>query len=211
MKKESIFKFLLRVVLSNIASFAVYQLLLNLLNLFTGGGFAIFTGAQEWNGWNRDDLTPFLQLFIPIMLVVFYVLSFVLFYAIMVFIMQRSGGRREDFLHEIGATHFDRREFTAARMGNGGVGRRELIVFSIFMAVCYVMMFFGLGIFELLILPQIMIATAVLYFIPIVGTVRLILLIAISLATSVTAFYLYQTQLVPRIYEKWANERLRKE
>ncbi len=211
MKKESIFKFLIRVIVSNIAVYFIYMLLMNLLNLFTGGGFAIFSGAQEWNGWNQDDLSPFLQLFIPVMLVVFYALSFVLFYAVMLFIVSKFGGRRESFLLEIGPGHFDRGEFTAAHMGKQGAGRRELVAFSLFIVVCSIMMFFGVGIFELFILPQLMIGSAVLYFIPVTGLLRIILLVVISLASSIAVFYIYQTQLIPRLYEKWADERLRKE
>ncbi len=210
MKKENIFIFLFRVIVSNVIAYVIYNILLTVLNLFTGGGYAIFSGAQVINGWTIDDLSPAMRIFIPIMVFLCNIITFLLFYLLMAIIIFRFGGYRESFLIGIGAEHFDRKEFTAAHMKKGGTGRQEFIAFSLFITLCSVLALF-VGILELLVLPQLMLGSAVASLLPITGIVRIAILIIISIASSIAVFYVYETQVIPRICEKWADERIRKD
>ena len=210
MKKESVFAYLVRFAVCNLLALLIYEGLFQVLNLLTGGAVAIYTGIMISSGYTPDDLSPTMKVFVPIILIVLAISVFFLFYFMMFMSVKRTKKLRGEFLRSIGAEPFNRKEYARNFLRNG-YGKRELICFSVLTLICALSTYFYIPVLSFLSQPQSILTYYILTLLIIIGIpLRSVFIPAfIMIVVNLAAYYAYLTLVVPRIYEKWASERLR--
>lgn len=209
MKKESVLKYLLRFAVCNIASLLIYEVAFQVLNLITGGAVAIYSGAMESSGYSPKDLTPSMRAFVPIVLIVLAISVFFLFYLLMFLSVKRNKGIRAEFVRSIGADPFDKKAY-AKRFFQEENGRTEFIYFAILTVIGAISGYFYVPVLSFIFQPQTVLTFEVLSLLAWLGTpVSLIFPAAFMILVNLLAYYFYLSMIIPRLYDKWASERLR--
>ena len=210
MKKESVVSYLIRFTVCNLLALLIYECACRVLNLVTGGAIAMYTGMLESNGYTPDDLSPTMKILVPVLLIALAISVFFIFYLLMLLSVKRNKKLRDEFIRSIGGAAFDRKDFAKTFL-KSSQGKQELICFAALTLVAAISMYFYIPVLSFVFQPQ----TVLAYY-------TLVLLIALSgpltsplipalyvIIINMVSYFLYLKFIVPRIYEKWASERLR--
>ena len=210
MKKESVVSYLIRFTVCNLLALLIYECACRVLNLVTGGAIAMYTGMLESSGYTPDDLSPTMKILVPVLLIALAISVFFIFYLLMLLSVKRNKKLRDEFIRSIGSAAFDRKDFAKTFL-KSSQGKQELICFAALTLVSAISMYFYIPVLSFVFQPQ----TVLAYY-------TLVLLIALSgpltsplipalyvIIINMVSYFLYLKFIVPRIYEKWASERLR--
>lgn len=210
MKKESVVSYIIRFAVCNLLALLIYEGVFQLLNLLTGGSVAIYTGIMTPSGYTPDDLSPTMKALVPILLITLAVSVFFAFYLLMFLSVKQNKKLRDEFIRSIGAEPFDRKDFTKTFL-KSGQGKQELICFAALTLVSAISMYFYIPVLSFVFQPQTVLAyyTLVLL-IALSGPLRSPLIPALYvIIINTVSYFLYIKIIIPRVYEKWASERMR--
>ncbi len=209
MKKLSVGRFLKDILISEAVAIVAYILLLQFLNLVTEGNLLMSTGALSDYGWYAEDVSPVMRVVLGVAGTLFDVAVFFLFYAVLLWRLWRSRARRNEFLSDIGVARFDLAICRRTHMKRNGV--RACMYFAGLLAFCMGLEALGVPFITLPITAQRLLCHSVVsLFLPI-GMARRIVLFCVVLLVNTAVYAAYQWYVVPRVYQKWAGERLRVE
>lgn len=209
MKNLSICRFLADTLISEAVAIAAYILLLQFLNLVTEGDLLMSTGALSDFGWYAEDVAPAMRVVLGVAGTLFDVVVFLLFYAVSLWHLSRSRKRRDEYLSAIGIARFDLD--TCRRTHMRGNGMRASVYFAGFLALCMGLEAIGIPFMTLPITAQRLLCHSTVSLILPIGLTKKIVLFFVVLLINTAVYAAYQWYVVPRVYEKWAGERLRVE
>ncbi len=209
MKKLSIGRFLLDTLIPEAVAIMVYILLLQFLNLITEGKLLMSTGALSDFGWYAEDVSLVMRVILGVVGTVFDVVVFFLFYAVSLWRLGRSRTRRDEFLADIGIARFDLEVCRRTHMKRNGV--RACLYFGGFLAICMGLEAIGVPFITLPITAQRLLCHSIVSLLLPIGTARKIVLFCVVLLVNTAVYATYQWYVVPRVYQRWAGERLRVE
>ena len=207
MKKTKTIYFIRDLLLANLLSIVAYALFILALNFCTGGGISQLSGAFEYRGYSADDMSPALISFINVMITVAHIFPFFLFYFLMLWRLKRNEREKEEFLAYIGTRKFNRDEFSKTYYESKG--KSLFTTFLITLAVLLIIKSVNVPLIKVLSMPQVAFAERLFSSIGISGIFKNISSSIVSLAVNGAAFLFLQKKLCPKVYETWANERLR--
>ena len=207
MKKTKTIYIIRDILLANLISIVAYALFILALNFCTGGGISQLSGAFEYRGYSADDMSPALVTFIYVMLTVGYIFPFFLFYFLMFWQLKRSAREKEEFLEYIGTQRFDRNEFSKVYFDQKG--KNMFVIFIIFIASMSLLKIVKIPFVNSLIMSNTVCFDMLFAKLGVSGILKNIFSAIVSLAANGAAFLFLQKKLCPKVYEAWANERLR--
>ena len=210
MKKESVVSYLIRFTVCNLLALLIYECACRVLNLVTGGAIAMYTGMLESNGYTPDDLSPTMKILVPVLLIALAISVFFIFYLLMLLSVKRNKKLRDEFIRSIGGAAFDRKDFAKTFL-KSSQGKQELICFAALTFITAISMYFYIPFLTFVLQPQSILAHYILILLIVVsGPLKSALIPALYvMIINMASYFLYLKFIVPRIYEKWASERLR--
>jgi len=206
-KKTKTIYFIRDLLLANLISIVAYALFVLALNFCTGGGISQLSGAFEYRGYSADDMSPALVTFIYVMLTVSYIFPFFLFYFLMFWQLKRSTREKEEFLDYIGTRRFDKNEFSKVYFEQKA--KNLFVIFIVFIAAISLLKIIKIPFVNTLIMSQTIFFDMLFTKLGVTGILKNIFSAIVSLAANGAAFLFLQKKLCPKVYESWANERMR--
>ncbi len=199
MSKPKITTFLKDFIIVNAILFGAYLVMTTVVSMFFGQAMLDFGMASTTGEKPNVVLTIFYAL---LQLAVFFG-----FYAFSLFRFEKESEEKRVFLTEIGSEKFDVAEFSkkyfAAR------GKYMLIYFSVIVGIVSSTRMIGIPLLSILILPQSMLPSVLLSVFGVNAGSRSFLLFIITVIVNVALYFVYQRYVCAKVYEKWADGRLR--
>lgn len=199
MSKPKIATFLKDFVIVNAILFGAYLVITTVVTMFFGEVVLEF-GTAPTTGEKPN-----------IVLTIFYtLLHFAVFFGFYVFSLFRFEKESEEkrvFLAEIGAERFDVAEFSRKYFNERG--KYMMIYFSTIVVIVSLARLIGIPLVSMLILPQSMLPTVLLSVFGIDSGSRSILLFIVTVIVNIALYFVYQRYICAKVYEKWAEGRLR--
>lgn len=199
MSKPKIATFLKDFVIVNAILFGAYLVITTVVTMFFGEAVLEF-GTAPTTGEKPN-----------IVLTIFYtLLQFAVFFGFYVFSLFRFEKESEEkrvFLAEIGAERFDVSEFSRKYFNERG--KYMMIYFSTIVVIVSLARLIGIPLVSMLILPQSMLPTVLLSVFGIDSGSRSILLFIVTVIVNIAIYFVYQRYICAKVYEKWADGRLR--
>lgn len=199
MSKPKITTFLKDFIIVNAILFCIYLAVVTVVTMFFGNAMIEFGMAPSTGENPNAVLTVFYTL---LQLVVFFG-----FYAFSLFRLQKDGEEKRVFLAEIGAERFEVAEFSkkyfAAR------GKYLMIYFSAIVGIVSFARLIGVPLISMLIHPQSMLPTVLLSLFGINDGSQSFLLFIVTIVVNIALYFVYQRYICAKVYEKWADGRLR--
>ena len=199
MSKPKIATFLKDFVIVNAILFGAYLVITTVVTMFFGEAVLEF-GTAPTTGEKPN-----------IVLTIFYtLLQFAVFFGFYVFSLFRFEKESEEkrvFLAEIGAERFDVTEFSRKYFNERG--KYMMIYFSTIVVIVSLARLIGIPLVSMLILPQSMLPTVLLSVFGIDSGSRSILLFIVTVIVNIALYFVYQRYICAKVYEKWADGRLR--
>ena len=199
MSKPKIATFLKDFVIVNAILFGAYLVITTVVTMFFGEAVLEFGTAPTTGEKPNIVLTIFFTL-----------LQFAVFFGFYVFSLFRFEKESEEkrvFLAEIGAERFDVAEFSRKYFNERGKYMR--IYFSTIVVIVSLARLIGIPLVSMLILPQSMLPTVLLSVFGIDSGSRSILLFIVTVIVNIAIYFVYQRYICAKVYEKWADGRLR--
>lgn len=199
MSKPKIATFLKDFVIVNAILFGAYLVITTVVTMFFGEAVLEFGTAPTTGEKPNAVLTIF---YILLQLAVFFG-----FYAFSLFRFEKESEEKRVFLAEIGAERFDVKEFSRKYFNERG--KYMMIYFSAIVVTVSLARLIGIPLVSMLILPQSMLPTVLLSVFGISSGSRSILLFIVTVIVNIALYFVYQRYLCAKVYEKWADGRLR--
>ncbi len=210
MKKRSyIWRFLKDLLLADLLATGAYVALLMLLNLVSEGRLVMSTGALTGQGWDAADVAPAWRVALTVCGRVFDAATLLAVLAILWWRLRRDAGRRADFLAAIGTSPFDAVAFRRTYIRGEGT-RATAVYAAVLLALCLAEAL-GVPFATLPIVPQTLLCKALVALTPLSGGLRQTVVCVAVVAVNAALYGAYQALVVPRVYARWAGERLRVE
>lgn len=199
MSKPNLKSFLKEFFLINAILFVIYLALTTVVGMFFGG--AVLEFGEAFASGEKQS----------IFLTVFYALlqsaAFIGFYAFSLFRFQSKTEEKRAFLAEIETEKFNPSEFSPKYFSEKG--KRLLIYFSSTYGLISFARFIGIPVPLFLIFPQSMLLNVLHLVIGKKAGFMGIALFIISITVNIASYFIYQRFICVKVYEKWANERMR--
>lgn len=199
MSKPKITTFLKDFVIVNAILFGAYLVITTVVTMFFGEAVLEF-GTAPTTGEKPN-----------IVLKIFYTLLqlavFFGFYVFSLFRFEKESEEKRVFLAEIGAERFDVAEFSRKYFNERG--KYMMIYFSTIVVIVSLARLIGIPLVSMLILPQSMLPTVLLSVFGIDSGSRSILLFIVTVIVNIALYFVYQRYICAKVYEKWADGRLR--
>lgn len=199
MSKPKIATFLKDFVIVNAILFGAYLVITTVVTMFFGEAVLEF-GTAPTTGEKPN-----------IVLTIFYTLLqfavFFGFYAFSLFRFEKESEEKRVFLAEIGAERFDVTEFSRKYFNERG--KYMMIYFSTIVVIVSLARLIGIPLVSMLILPQSMLPTVLLSVFGFDSGSRSILLFIVTVIVNIALYFVYQRYICAKVYEKWADGRLR--
>ncbi|MBQ8260615.1 MAG: hypothetical protein IJY97_13760 [Clostridia bacterium] len=199
MSKPKITTFLKDFVIVNAILFGAYLVITTVVTMFFGEAVLEFGTAPTTGEKPNIVLTIFYTL---LQLAVFFG-----FYVLSLFRFEKESEEKRVFLAEIGAERFDVAEFS--RKYYNERGKYMMIYFSTIVVIVSLARLIGIPLVSMLILPQSMLPTVLLSVFGIDSGSRSILLFIVTVIVNIALYFVYQRYICAKVYEKWADGRLR--
>lgn len=199
MSKPKIATFLKDFVIVNAILFGAYLVITTVVTMFFGEAALEFGTAPTTGEKPNIVLTIFYTL---LHLAVFFG-----FYVFSLFRFEKESEEKRVFLAEIGAERFDVAEFSRKYFNERG--KYMMIYFSTIVVIVSLARLIGIPLVSMLILPQSMLPTVLLSVFGIDSGSRSILLFIVTVIVNIALYFVYQRYICAKVYEKWADGRLR--
>ncbi len=199
MSKPKITTFLKDFVIVNAILFGAYLVITTVVTMFFGEAVLEFGTAPTTGEKPNIVLTIFYTL---LQLAVFFG-----FYVFSLFRFEKESEEKRVFLAEIGAERFDVAEFSRKYFNERG--KYMMIYFSTIVVIVSLARLIGIPLVSMLILPQSMLPTVLLSVFGIDSGSRCILLFIVTVIVNIALYFVYQRYICAKVYEKWADGRLR--
>ena len=199
MSRPKIATFLKEFIIVNAILFGAYLAITTVVSMFFGQAMLDFGMSTATGEKPNIVLTIFYTL---LQLAVFFG-----FYAFSMFRFEKDSEEKRSFLTEIGAERFDIAEFSKKYFNERG--KYMLIYFSAIVGIVSFTRLIGIPLVSMLVLPQSMLPTVLLSVLGINAGSRSLLLFILTVTVNVALYYLYQRYICAKVYEKWADGRLR--
>lgn len=199
MSKPKIATFLKDFVIVNAILFGAYLVITTVVTMFFGEAVLEFGTAPTTGEKPNIVLTIFYTL---LQLAVFFG-----FYVFSLFRFEKESEEKRVFLAEIGAERFDVTEFSRKYFNERG--KYMMIYFSTIVVIVSLARLIGIPLVSMLILPQSMLPTVLLSVFGIDSGSRSILLFIVTVIVNIALYFVYQRYICAKVYEKWADGRLR--
>ncbi len=199
MSKPKITSFLKDFVIVNAILFGAYLVITMVVSMFFGQAMLDFGMAPATGEKPNVVLTIFYTL---LQLAVFFG-----FYAFSLFRFEKESEEKRVFLTEIGAERFDIAEFSKQYFT--ARGKYMLIYFSVIVGIVSLTRLIGIPIVSMLILPQSMLPSVLLAVFGVNAGSQSFLLFIVTVIVNIALYFVYQRYVCAKVYEKWADERLR--
>ncbi len=199
MSKPKITRFFKEFFIPNAILFVVYLVITTVVGMFFGNATLEFATDVATGGEQNVVLTvfySFLQL-----------AAFFGFYAFSLFKFERDSEERRAFLAELGTECFDVREFSKKYFEEKG--KYMLIYFSATLSVLSIARLIGVPFSLILIFSQSMLPNVLQIVLGIDSTIISIVLFVVTIIVNIVLYFVYQRYVCPKVYEKWAEGRLR--
>lgn len=199
MNKPKITAFLKEFFIPNAVFYFAYLLVTTLVNMFFGNATLEFATDVATGGEQNVFLTVFY--------VMLQLAAFVGFYVYSLIRSERNSEEKRAFLAALGTEKFDLSEFSGRYFSERG--KYMLTYFSVTYGILSIARLIGVPFSLMLIFPQSMLSSVLGLLIggksPIIG----IALLAVAYLVNVLIYFVYQRFVCAKVYEKWADERLR--
>ncbi len=199
MSRPKIATFLKEFIIVNAILFGAYLAITTVVSMFFGQAMLDFGMSTATGEKPNIVLTIFYTL---LQLAVFFG-----FYAFSMFRFEKDSEEKRVFLTEIGAERFDIAEFSKkyfiAR------GKYMLIYFSAIVGIVSFTRLIGIPLVSMLILPQSMLPSVLLSVFGVTAGSMSFILFLVTVIVNVVLYFVYQRYVCAKVYEKWADGRLR--
>lgn len=199
MNKPKLTAFLKEFFIPNAVFYFAYLLVTTLVSMFFGNAVLEFSTDVATGGEQNVFLTFFYVLLQLAAFVGFYVYSMVR--------SERDSEEKRAFLTAFGTEKFDLSEFSGRYFSERG--KYMLTYFSVTYGILSIARLIGVPFSLMLIFPQSMLSSVLGLLIGGKSAVISIILLVVTYFINVLIYFVYQRFVCAKVYEKWADERLR--
>ena len=199
MNKPKITAFLKEFFIPNAVFYFAYLLVTTLVNMFFGNATLEFATDVATGGEQNVFLTVFY--------VMLQLAAFVGFYVYSLIRSERNSEEKRAFLTALGTEKFDTAEFSGRYFSERG--KYMLTYFSVTYGILSIARLIGVPFSLMLIFPQSMLSSVLGLLIGGKSAVISIILLVVTYFINVLIYFVYQRFVCAKVYEKWADERLR--
>lgn len=199
MSRPKIATFLKEFIIVNAILFGAYLAITTVVSMFFGQAMLDFGMSTATGEKPNIVLTIFYTL---LQLAVFFG-----FYAFSMFRFEKDSEEKRAFLTEIGAERFDIAEFSKKYFNERG--KYMLIYFSVIVGIVSFTRLIGIPLVSMLILPQSMLPSVLLSVFGVTASSTSFILFLVTIIVNVALYFVYQRYVCAKVYEKWADKRLR--
>lgn len=199
MNKPKITAFLKEFFIPNVVFYFAYLLVTTLVNMFFGNATLEFATDVATGGEQNVFLTVFYSLLQLGAFVGFYVYSMVR--------TERDSEEKRAFLAALGTEKFDLADFSGRYFSERG--KYMLTFFSVTCGILTIARLIGVPFSLMLVFSQSMLSSVLGLLIGGKSAVISIVLILVTYVINVLIYFVYQRFVCVKVYEKWAEERMR--
>lgn len=199
MSKPKIATFLKEFIIVNAILFGAYLAITTVVSMFFGQAMLDFGMSTATGEKPNIVLTIFYTL---LQLAVFFG-----FYAFSMFRFEKDSEEKRSFLTEIGAERFDIAEFSKKYFNERG--KYMLIYFSAIVGIVSFTRLIGIPLVSMLILPQSMLPSVLVSVFGVTAGSMSFILFLVTVIVNIALYFVYQRYICAKVYEKWADGRLR--
>ena len=199
MSRPKIATFLKEFIIVNAILFGAYLAITTVVSMFFGQAMLDFGMSTATGEKPNVVLTIFYAL---LQLAVFFG-----FYAFSMFRFEKDSEEKRVFLTEIGAERFDIAEFSKKYFT--ARGKYMLIYFSAIVGIVSFTRLIGIPLVSMFILPQSMLPSVLLSVFGVTAGSMSFILFLVTVIVNVALYFVYQRYVCAKVYEKWADGRLR--
>ena len=199
MSRPKIATFLKEFIIVNAILFSAYLAITTVVSMFFGQAMLDFGMSTATGEKPNIVLTIFYTL---LQLAVFFG-----FYAFSMFRFEKDSEEKRSFLTEIGAERFDIAEFSKKYFNERG--KYMLIYFSAIVGIVSFTRLIGIPLVSMLILPQSMLPSVLVSVFGVTAGSMSFILFLVTVIVNIALYFVYQRYICAKVYEKWADGRLR--
>ena len=199
MSKPKIATFLKEFIIVNAILFGAYLAITTVVSMFFGQAMLDFGMSTATGEKPNIVLTIFYTL---LQLAVFFG-----FYAFSMFRFEKDSEEKRSFLTEIGAERFEIAEFSKKYFNERG--KYMLIYFSAIVGIVSFTRLIGIPHVSMLILPQSMLPSVLVSVFGVTAGSMSFILFLVTVIINIALYFVYQRYVCAKVYEKWADKRLR--
>lgn len=199
MSKPKITRFFKDFFITNAILFVVYLVITTVVGMFFGNATLEFATDVATGGEQNVVLTVFYSLLQLASFFGFYVYSF--------FRLERDSEEKRVFLAEIGTEGFDAAEFSKRYFAERG--KYMLIYFSATLAVLSIARLIGVPFSLILIFSQSMLSSVLTVIFGINDVLVSLVVFVVAIIVNIALYFVYQRFVCAKVYEKWAEGRIR--
>ena len=199
MSKPKIATFLKEFIIVNAILFGAYLAITTVVSMFFGQAMLDFGMSTATGEKPNIVLTIFYTL---LQLAVFFG-----FYAFSMFRFEKDSEEKRSFLTEIGAERFEIAEFSKKYFNERG--KYMLIYFSVIVGFVSFTRLIGIPLVSMLILPQSMLPSVLVSVFGVTAGSMSFILFLVTVIVNIALYFVYQRYVCAKVYEKWADKRLR--
>lgn len=199
MSKPKIATFLKEFIIVNAILFGAYLAITTVVSMFFGQAMLDFGMSTATGEKPNIVLTIFYTL---LQLAVFFG-----FYAFSMFRFEKDSEEKRSFLTEIGAERFEIAEFSKKYFNERG--KYMLIYFSAIVGIVSFTRLIGIPLVSMLILPQSMLPSVLVSVFGVTAGSMSFILFLVTVIVNIALYFVYQRYVCAKVYEKWADKRLR--
>ena len=199
MSKPKIATFLKEFIIVNAILFGAYLAITTVVSMFFGQAMLDFGMSTATGEKPNIVLTIFYTL---LQLAVFFG-----FYAFSMFRFEKDSEEKRSFLTEIGAEGFEIAEFSKKYFNERG--KYMLIYFSAIVGIVSFTRLIGIPLVSMLILPQSMLPSVLVSVFGVTAGSMSFILFLVTVIVNIALYFVYQRYVCAKVYEKWADKRLR--
>ena len=199
MSKPKISTFLKEFIIVNAILFGAYLAITTVVSMFFGQAMLDFGMSTATGEKPNIVLTIFYTL---LQLAVFFG-----FYAFSMFRFEKDSEEKRSFLTEIGAERFEIAEFSKKYFNERG--KYMLIYFSAIVGIVSFTRLIGIPLVSMLILPQSMLPSVLVSVFGVTAGSMSFILFLVTVIVNIALYFVYQRYVCAKVYEKWADKRLR--
>ena len=199
MEKIKFWRFIKEYVIVNSMLLGAYLAVTIIITMFFGNAMTEFVNAILTGEHQNPTLTVIYFLLRVAVFAGFFVLSFLR--------LSNNAEEKRAFLSSIGTERFDIAEFSEKNFAERG--KQTVIYFATIVGVGTVSSVIGVPLVSLIVSPQVMMPTMLIGLCGITGVANVVISVIFTVILNTVAYFIYQRQFCPKIYQKWADERMR--
>lgn len=199
MSRPKIATFLKEFIIVNAILFGAYLAITTVVSMFFGQAMLDFGMSTATGEKPNIVLTIFYTL---LQLAVFFG-----FYAFSMFRFEKDSEEKRSFLTEIGTERFEIAEFSKKYFNERG--KYMLIYFSAIVGIVSFTRLIGIPLVSMLILPQSMLPSVLVSVFGVTAGSMSFILFLVTVIVNIALYFVYQRYVCAKVYEKWADKRLR--